>query len=324
MATAEKRTLSIEARLKDLFSQPMGKIELGLRSFAQRAATAFKGVTSQIFSMRSAMTALAGGFVAFSGSQAITGIVQATDELDKLARGTGSTVQRLLTLKNAFSLQGVEADRFKTVLSALTKSISGALTDSSGKAAKSMDRLGLSIEDLKSNDPVQVLDRMSKALEQFATPQEKAAALLEVFPKMTSEISVLVDTLGQGQEAFRNLVATAEFFGGTMSEKGVAAVVRFDQALDVMRLSLERVGRSATVGSGSAGVVRALERAGAVVELHLDVGREPVLLAHGARQSGLERLDEHGAIHALLARDGVHQHQQFAIHALTLLNTLFQ
>jgi hypothetical protein len=44
-----------------------------------------------------------------------------------------------------------------------------------------------------------------------------------------------------------------------------------------------------------------------------------VELLGGLRQGGLDRAKDHVAFDVLLARDRIHQHQHFAIHATTLL-----
>lgn len=244
---AEKRVLEILAKVTDQATRPLLAIgQQAKKAFGDGARQGFEFARS-VVSIRTAVTALVGGFAAFRGGQLVTGIAASVDELAKLARGTGSTVDRLQTLQNAFKLSNIEGDRFRALLGSLTKSIGTALTDNTSKAAKQLGQLGLTLEDLRTTDPVQLFDRLAGSLERFASPQEKAAAIIEIFPKMAGEVELLVDLLGQGQASFRNLVATAEFFGGTITKEATESVVRFNGAMDLMKLAVDRVGRSATV-----------------------------------------------------------------------------
>lgn len=247
MAGTEKRAIEIIARVVDVASRPLGVVSDAIRRTAVDGARQFGGLVKSLVSVRGAVSALVGGFAAIRGAQAFSSIGEGTEQLSKLANGTGASTARLLVLSNAFELSNVEADRFRTIIASLTKAVGQALTDSTAKSAKSLGRLGLTLEDLRTSDPVKLFDRLSGSLEQFGTAQEKAASILEVFPKATGDIELLVDMLGRGQAEFRNLIATAEFFGGTIDDVAVGKILRFNDSLDVLKLAIDRVGRSASV-----------------------------------------------------------------------------
>jgi hypothetical protein len=247
MAGTEKRAIEIIARVVDVASRPLAVVSSAIRKTAVDGARQFAGLVKSVVSLRTAVSALVGGFAAIRGAQAFASIGEGTEQLSKLANGTGASTARLLVLQNALELSNIEADRFRTLIASLTKAVGQALTDGTAKSAKALGRLGLSLEDLRTSDPVQLFDRLAGSLEQFETAQEKAAAILEVFPKATGDIELLVDVLGRGQAEFRNLIATAEFFGGTIDDLDVAKILRFNDALDVTKLAVDRVGRSASV-----------------------------------------------------------------------------
>jgi hypothetical protein len=247
MAGTEKRAIEIIARVVDVASRPLRVVSDAIRRTAVDGARQFAGLVKSLVSVRGAVSALVGGFAAIRGAQAFASIGEGTEQLSKLANGTGASTARLLVLQNALELSNIEADRFRTLIASLTKAVGQALTDGTAKSAKSLGRLGLTLEDLRTSDPVELFDRLAGSLEQFETAQEKAAAILEVFPKATGDIELLVDVLGRGQGEFRNLIATAQFFGGTIDDIDVAKILRFNDALDVTKLAVDRVGRSATV-----------------------------------------------------------------------------
>jgi hypothetical protein len=264
VAATEKRTLEIIAKVTDFASRPLATISRSVSRFATQGIREFTGFAKSVLSVKTAVGVLLGGFAAFRGGAFITGIINANAELAKIARGTGSTAERLIVLKDALALTGVEGSRFKGLINVLTKAIGQALNDSSSKAAKSLRKVGITLDDLRTSDPVKLFDRLAGSLEKFASPQQKAAALIEIFPKATGEIELLVDVLGKGQDAFRNLVATAQQFGGGITEPAIKDIERMADALDLMQLSVEGVGRS-VVASLSAQFAPAIERIAAFI-----------------------------------------------------------
>jgi hypothetical protein len=55
--------------------------------------------------------------------------------------------------------------------------------------------------------------------------------------------------------------------------------------------------------------------AGVAVDGHADVDLAAVQLLGGRGQRQFNRAEHHLAVHALLARDRIHQHQHFAVHS---------
>lgn len=247
MAASERRTLEIIAKIVDQVSRPLAGVTRALARFAADGAQRVLGLVKSMVSLRSAVSGLLIGFAALKTGGAFAGIIEANAELAKIARGTGVAAERLITLKDALGLAGIEGTRFRGLLASLTKAVGTALNDGGSKAAEAMGKLGLTLEDLRSTDPVTLFDKLAGSLERFASPQEKAAAILEVFPKAAENVDLLVDALGRGQKEFRNLVATAQFFGGSLSSEGIASITRMAGAMDLLQLSIEGVGRTATV-----------------------------------------------------------------------------
>lgn len=245
MAATEKRTLEIVAKVVDFATRPFATMRRSITQFARDGVSGLAGMVRSTLSLRTAIAGLAVGFAALKGGTAINSIVETNSELAKLARGTGSAAEELITLRDALGLAGVEGTRFRGLIASLTKGVGQALNDSTAKSAQALGKLGLTLKDLRTTDPVGLFDRLAASLEQFATPQEKAAALLEVFPKATGDIELLIDALGRGSDQFRNLLATARFFGGELTADAIASIERLDDALDVLKLSVEGVGRTA-------------------------------------------------------------------------------
>jgi hypothetical protein len=119
MATAEKRTLSIEARLKDHLTAPLGVIERTLKGFAAGGLAGLKRLVSGFFSLKSAVVGLVAAYGGLRAIGAIREFGEQADALLKLAGTTGDTIANLSELQAAFELAGVKADQFDDVLRTL-------------------------------------------------------------------------------------------------------------------------------------------------------------------------------------------------------------
>lgn len=245
--TTETRTIEIVARVKELVAAPMRKVGKAITDMAKSATRQLKELSKWIFSAQGAFAVLVSGFGAFRGGQAFAGVVKATDEMGKLAAATGAGIEQMSVLQQVFGIANLEGTKFRQMLSVLSRTVGTALTDESSKAARGFSKLGLSIEELRTNDPVELFGKISGALERFATPQQKAAALVEIFPNAAEGLEVFLAVLGRGRGEFQKLLETANFFGGALTQGAYEAVARLNVAFELLSLSLGRVSRQATV-----------------------------------------------------------------------------
>lgn len=245
MAATERRTLEIIAKVTDLASRPFRTMGSELRRFTTEGVRQFGAMVRSAVSIRGAIAAVAAGFAAFKAGSAFSGIVDANAEVARLARGSGAAADDLLTLKDAFGLVDLEGTKFRTLVNGLNKVVGQALRDSASGTAKGFRDLGISLDDLSQGNPVKLFDKLATSLERFATPQERAGALLKAFPEAASDLDVLIDALGRGDQAFQQLLTTARFFGGTIGGEGFAAIERMAGAMNLLRLSIDGVSRSA-------------------------------------------------------------------------------
>ena len=245
--TTETRTIEIVAKVRDIASAPLRKFATNMQAWAARATASLSTLTKSILSMKTAFSVLVGGFAAFKGGQAVAGVVNLSEQLRALAEATGSSVENLSVLQQAFSKANIDSGKFRQIINVLSRSVGQALGDGTSKAAEGFRKLGLSVDDLRSSDPAAIFGRMAKALEQFASPQERVAALVEVFPNVAEGAEAFVDVLGQGEEKFQSLVKSAAFFGGVLTQDNATSISRLKASFDALALSFGRVARSATV-----------------------------------------------------------------------------
>lgn len=238
MATSEKRTLEIRAKLVDLLTKPLGGMEGALLRWARRAAGSMGNVLRSVFNLKTAIVGLGAAFVSLG---TIKSAGESADALLKLAASTGDTVENLSELQAAFDLAGVKAEGFDDVLRALLTQARKAKTDTTDKLQQSFADLGISLQDLERLGPAQLFERMAKGLEKFGTAQEKAAALGKVLPKQFLE---LLPILGGGLAKFQQAIEEARGAGATVTEQQAQVSERLNDSLSKIQIAIGGVSRA--------------------------------------------------------------------------------
>ncbi|HOX01132.1 MAG TPA: hypothetical protein P5555_17315 [Candidatus Paceibacterota bacterium] len=122
------------------------------------------------------------------------------DALKDMADRTGISVESLQELKYAAETSGTSIEAFATALRMLAVAQSEALGGSTPRL-DAFERLGVSLEDLKSKNPEGLLRQISRAMSGGATTSQTIADALEVMgrsadqilPAMRSNIDLLAD-----------------------------------------------------------------------------------------------------------------------------------
>lgn len=248
MASAEKRTLSISAKLNDQLSRPLGTITAKFAAFGKSAALAAKSIFDRIFNLRGAVIGLAASFLSLSTVKAFG--TQA-DELLKLARATGDSVENISELQAAFSLTVKDGENFDAVLRAL---LSAAREAQAGNLdlANAFAAIGISIEELRTLGPSQLFEQMAQGLESFGTAQEKAAALGKVLPR---QFLALAPLIGEGLDKFQDAVKQAREAGATVFLDQARIADDLGTSLSKIQLAIGGVSRALIAEFGPAAIV---------------------------------------------------------------------
>lgn len=246
MATAEKRTLSIEAKLKDLLSRPLTTMERNLVRFGVKSQQAFKSLVGSVFSLKGQITGLIGAYVGLRGIAFVRQFGEQADALVKLARSTGDMVENLSELQSAMELSGIKADAFETTIRGLENAAKQA-TNGNIQFIKDFADLGVTIDDLRSKGPSEIFEQLSKGLERFSGEQDRALKLAQLLPKSYLQ---LLPLLGQGAEAFRKTITDARAAGATITEAEAKAAEQLNDAFTKVNLAIASVGRAIIVTFG--------------------------------------------------------------------------
>ena len=247
----EKRTLEINARLRDFASSSikrLGSTFARVIRFSMLAPLRLLGAA--IRGIRGLFTGLAtsaiAAFAVIKGGQSIGEILNAADAMSKLARATSTSTEDLSALSVAFEFAGLDASRFTAIVTGLGRGISTALRTGRGPQMEAFDRLGISLEQLRSGNYPLILEQIADGIQGIGTEAEKAAVLQAIFP---DNFQRLLPLLSAGGEEFRKLVEESRRFGGSLStELGNAAESINDDLLRI-RTTLSDISRSAILGA---------------------------------------------------------------------------
>lgn len=244
MPLNESRTLSIEARVRDFMTRNLSVMQRSVRAFATVAGNAFRSVLRFVNPLSLAIGGFTAAWAAFKGGKTITEILDGVDAMDKLGDSIGTGVERMTLLDGAFRMQGLNAEQFRSTITALGRAMGGVLDRETKNITEGFANLGIRVEDLKNLDAVEIFDQIALSLERFSTAQEKSAALSRIFPRQFQQLFAVV---GNGQQAFRELIEQVKFFTGTVTEDAAKAADRFGDALFVLKETIASIGRDAFV-----------------------------------------------------------------------------
>jgi hypothetical protein len=122
---------------------------------------------------------------------------------DQMAR-TGAAGEGLVILERALTNAGIAADRGVTLIGQMQRSIAG-LNEENQSTAVAFGELGLSMEALRSMDPVQALESIGKAIAGISDPAQRAAVSMRIFGRAGAEALVLFSDANAFSEAGKQL-----------------------------------------------------------------------------------------------------------------------
>lgn len=237
MALSERRTLSIEAKVRDQMSGPLGAMQRSVIAFGRAAARGFTSVIGPLFSMKTALVGLATSFLSLS---TIKSFGEQADALLKLSESTGDTVENLSLLQASFELAGVKGEGLSTILRTLLNE-SRKAREGNEEVAAAFRNVGVSIAELRTLGPSQLFEQIAAGLEQFNTAQEKAAALSKLLPRQFLD---LLPVLGGGLKKFQASIREAEASGAKVLEGEAKIAERLNDSLTKIGFAIGNVARA--------------------------------------------------------------------------------
>ncbi len=200
------------------------------------------------------MMALGAGIVAPLLASA-KGYSEMGDQLDKMSKRTGFSVETLSELGYAAGLAGADLTEVEAAAKRMQRVIVNA-ADGSKTAAEALATLGFDAEQLQLLKPEDQFLAIAKRLNEITDPTLKAAAAMEIFGKSGTMLLPMIDGLGEARAEARRL-------GVVMSTQDAKAAAELNDAFNRVTAVLKSL--VVTVGSALAPLL--VEMAGKVMQL---------------------------------------------------------
>jgi hypothetical protein len=182
------------------------------------------GVTGAIFSMRTALVAVAG---ATGFGYLIKSNLNAIDALAKTASRIGTTTDALTRLHHAGELSGVSVDTLNMALQRMTRRVAEA-SRGTGEAQGALRQLGI---EATSFNKLALDDKMKVLADSFGEVTDQNEQLRLAFKLFDSEGTAVVNMLKSGSGALQDMYEDAELLGLVMEQKSAKGVERANDAL---------------------------------------------------------------------------------------------
>ncbi|MEK7752141.1 MAG: phage tail tape measure protein, partial [Acidobacteriota bacterium] len=201
------------ARLKT-FGMALQNVGAGIRTAGLRLATLGAGlVTPLLLSAR-----------AFS---------KMGDQLEKMSRRTGASVEALSELGYAAELSGTNLETVEVGIRRMQKTIAGA-AGGGKEPSKALETLGINLGEIIQLAPDEQLDLIGKRLTALTDPTIRAAAAMAIFGRSGTELLPMMEEMGA-------LRAEARRLGFVMSTEDARSAAILNDAMDRLWTAFRRI-----------------------------------------------------------------------------------
>ena len=188
-----------------------------------------------------ASTIAAGGAVAGVGAAilapiigAVTNFAAVGDTLDKMSQRTGIAGSALAELGFAAEQSGGSLADVEQNIKVMQRTLDDA-NDGMATATLTLDKLGVSLDDLRGKSPDQQFETIADGLARINDPGQRAAAAMEIFGRSGAK---LLPLLNGGAEGIRKLREEARDLGLAPSEEDIANAAKLTDAMNRVRRSI--------------------------------------------------------------------------------------
>lgn len=197
--------MTIGSIVVDLLART-GSFETDMNRSAKLAEKRAKEIEAAVTKAGAAI-GVALGLVAVTTAAVVSKNIEAIASYKDLSDKIGDSAEQIATLQSILTLSGTSADTFAAASIKLTASL--AKTDDESKAVgTSLADIGLEFEAFKKLSPVEQIDAVAKALDNFADGAGKTAIAVSLFGKSGAELLPFLHDLAESGE--RQVRLTAE------------------------------------------------------------------------------------------------------------------
>lgn len=234
-------------KAEDNVSKVFKKMGKSSTLFGDRTSKAFRkasksggGFTRKLFSMKSALSGLAVGFVVRAISNTIVKTAELGDEAAKTGRRLGITAEALQELRFAADRQGVSTSIMDSSFTALQKRV-GELKTGFGSLFTFLNKTGdraLRDQLVGAKNTKEAFFVLTKAINKIDNPMDKAALASAAFSRAGVDMLKFMEV---GVDGIEDLMAASRKYGGIISNVSAAQAEKFIDAQTNMKMALEGV-----------------------------------------------------------------------------------
>ena len=198
-------------------------LNITIRAFdktSKALSSASKGVRKVGGAVLSAKTAIVGLVGAAGFGALIKQGLAAGDSLAKTADKIGVTTEALAGMRHAAELTGVSTQTMDMALQRFTRRASEAAIGT-GEAKGALKELGINAEDLVKLPLDKQMEVVADSMGELSTQSDRVRIAMKLFD---SEGVALVNTLGGGSAALREMIAEADHLGLALSRTDTAQI----------------------------------------------------------------------------------------------------
>ena len=205
----------------------MKKAEARTQKFKKLATKSFVGITS------AAKKLATGGALALAGfaTVAIKNFLDVGEQLDKMSKKTGLSVEALGELKFAAEQSGASIDTIEKAAKRMASTIFDA-SRGTLESVEALTALGLTADDLAGKAPEAQFQLLADALGGVSDASTKAALAQDIFGKSGTE---LLPLFAEGAEGMAALRQQARDLGIVMSGEAAAGAAGFNDSLNELK-----------------------------------------------------------------------------------------
>ncbi|HET8707327.1 MAG TPA: hypothetical protein VFM46_13570, partial [Pseudomonadales bacterium] len=159
------------------------------------------------------------------------------DNIDRASQKTGVATDKLQELSFAAHMADVSADSFTGAMQKFNVKVTEA-AQKGGEAYNAFHAVGISMEDLKSKTPDELLLKVAQKFHETEDGATKTAVAIQLFGRAGAE---LIPMLNKGSTEIEQLKQKAHDLGLVMDGEALESAAKLDDQLKEMRSSFEGV-----------------------------------------------------------------------------------
>jgi uncharacterized protein with HEPN domain len=175
----------------------------GAKAMQDIASKASAGVANHFAKMAGAVLAVGAAFFGVrAAAQSFSAAISIGGQLNDLSARTGESAGNLLILRRAFENAGAGADSVGPTINRLQRAIVNA-GEGSKEQAQAFAKLGLNLDNLKTQTPTEQLQSVAQALSRISTDSDRTALAMDLLGRSGGELIPLFRAMGSELDVAR-------------------------------------------------------------------------------------------------------------------------